>query len=47
MIYYTERNEYGAWVIHGVIGTRRYYGYCKTDAVRKYKAEAKNSKGEM
>ncbi len=45
MIYYIERNIHGAWVIHGEIGIRQYYGYCKRDAYRKYREEAKKAKG--
>ena len=34
-----EKNVYGAWVIYGLLGIKQYYGYTKTEAKRRYKAE--------
>ena len=39
-----EKNAYGAYVIHGDIGTRRYMGYTKREALARYNAEAKGRK---
>ena len=38
-IWFTERNRYGAWVIHGIIGTRQYYYYTKKEAMSRYRCE--------
>lgn len=38
---FVEKNAYGAYVIHGDIGTRRYMGYTKKEAIARYNAEAK------
>ena len=38
-IWFTERNRYGAWVVHGCIGTRQYYYYTKAEALRRYREE--------
>lgn len=39
-----EKNAYGAYVVHGDIGTRRYMGYTKREALARYNAEAKGRK---
>lgn len=38
---FVEKNASGAYVIHGDIGTRRYMGYTKREAIARYNAEAK------
>lgn len=40
---FIELNIRGAWVVHGSIGIRQYYGYSKEDAIKKYIDECKNS----
>lgn len=41
---FIEKNAYGAYVVHGDIGTRRYMGYTKREAIARYNAEAKGKK---
>lgn len=41
VVYFTERNIRGAWVIWGAIGMRQYYNYAKKDAEQMYRQEAK------
>ena len=41
MIYFTERNIHGAWVVYGIIGVKQYYGYTKQQAINSYKEEAR------
>ncbi len=38
---FIEKNDCGAYVVHGDIGTRRYMGYTKKEAIARYSAEAK------
>ena len=38
---FIEKNAYGAYVVHGDIGTRRYMGYTKKEAIARYNSEAK------
>ena len=39
IIYFTEKNIHGAWVIYGMLGVRQYYFYTKKRAMEKYKEE--------
>ena len=41
LIFFTEKNIHGAWVVCGVIGYRQYYGYTKKQAIELYKEECK------
>ena len=41
MIYFTERNIHGAWVVYGIIGVKQYYGYTKKEAEKMYKEQAR------
>ena len=41
IIYFTEKNVHGAWVIYGIIGVKQYYGYTKKQAEKSYKDEAR------
>jgi hypothetical protein len=41
VINFIEKNIHGAWVIHGSIGYRQYYGYSKKESKQKYRDEAK------
>lgn len=41
IIYFTERNIHGAWVVYGINGIKQYYGYSKKDAEKLYKTEYK------
>lgn len=43
IIFFTERNIRGAWVIYGALGVRQYYGYTKSEAQKKYKEEYKQT----
>lgn len=36
-IYFTEKNERGAWVVYGAYGVKQYYGYTKAQALRLYR----------
>lgn len=40
IIWFVEKNIYGAWVIYGINNVKQYYGYTKSEAIRKYKKEA-------
>ena len=40
VIYFSERNIRGAWVVYGVNGVKQYYGYTKKEAERRYREEA-------
>jgi hypothetical protein len=40
-IHLIERNQYGAWVIYGAIGQRRYIGYTKAQAIAIYNQTAR------
>ncbi len=39
IIFFTEKNVHGAWVIFGRLGIRQYYDYTKNEACKKYKEE--------
>lgn len=39
IIFMTEKNIHGAWVIYGMLGVRQYYGYTKKKAETKYREE--------
>lgn len=39
VIYFMERNVSGAWVVHGELGIRQYYGHTKREAREKYLEE--------
>lgn len=41
VIYFSERNYRGAWVVYGINGVKQYYGYTKKEAERRYREEAK------
>lgn len=41
IIYFTEKNIRGAWVVWGVDGIKQYYGYTKKQAEQKYKEDCK------
>ena len=45
MIYSVSQNQYGAWVISGVIGTIQYYFYTRKQAMKEYIRMCK-AKGE-
>lgn len=40
MIYFMEKNHYGAWVVYGTEGIKQYYGYTKKQAETMYRLEA-------
>ena len=40
IIYFTERNTHGAWVVYGIAGIKQYYYYTKKQAETLYKQEA-------
>lgn len=40
LIYFTEKNHAGAWVVYGVAGIKQYYYYTKKQAETLYKQEA-------
>lgn len=40
VIYFSERNIRGVWVVYGVNGVKQYYGYTKKEAERRYREEA-------
>ena len=42
IIYFTERNIHGAWVIYGINGIKHYYGYTRKEAEKRYREEARN-----
>jgi len=39
-VFFSEINVYGGVAVYGTIGVKQYYGYSKTAAEAKYKAEA-------
>jgi hypothetical protein len=39
IISFTEKNIHGAWVVFGIMGIRRYYGYTKVQAESMYREE--------
>lgn len=39
IIYFTEKNINGAWVIYGISGIKQYYGYTRSEAEKMYKHE--------
>lgn len=39
IVFMVEKNIHGAWVIYGVLGVRQYYGYTKSEAIKKYREE--------
>ena len=39
LIYFTELNLRGAWVVYGRIGIMQYYGYTREQAKKAYKAK--------
>ena len=41
IVYFAEKNIYGAWAVYGVNGVKQYYGYTKSEAIDKYKEQAK------
>ena len=43
VIYFVEKNVRGAWVIYGQIGVKKYDGYTKQEAIKKYKEECKRT----
>lgn len=42
-IYFMEKNIHGAYVVHGIIGIKHYYGYTKKEAYEMYLEEVKNT----
>lgn len=36
IIFFVEKNVYGAVVIYGAYGVKQYYGYAKAEAKKKY-----------
>ena len=43
VIYFVEKNVRGAWLIYGQIGVKKYDGYTKQEAIKKYKEECKRT----
>ena len=43
IVFFTECNVRGAWVIYGALGVRQYYGYTKKQAEKLYKDEYKKT----
>jgi hypothetical protein len=41
MIYFTERNRYGAVVVYGIDGVKQYYGYSVRKARKRYLEESR------
>lgn len=39
IIFMTEKNIHGAWVIYGMLGVRQYYDYTKKEAEAMYVSE--------
>lgn len=40
IIFFSEKNIHGAWVVYGINGVKQYYGYTKKEAEKKYREEA-------
>ena len=40
IIFFSEKNIHGAWVVYGINGVKQYYGYTKKEAERRYREEA-------
>lgn len=40
IIFFSEKNVHGAWVVYGINGVKQYYGYTKKEAERRYREEA-------
>ena len=48
VVWFSERNVRGAWVVYGIDGRKQYYGYTKGQAEKQYKQDCKtfvNEKG--
>ena len=45
-VFLVEKNIRGAWVVYGAIGVKQYYGYSKSEAVRRYEEECKKTNFE-
>ena len=43
VIYFSEKNVHGAWVVYGLAGIKQYYGYTKREAERRYRDEYKKT----
>ena len=41
-VFLVEKNIRGAWVVYGAIGVKQYYGYSKSEAVKRYEEECKS-----
>lgn len=40
IIFFSEKNVHGAWVVYGINGVKQYYGYTKKEAENRYREEA-------
>lgn len=43
VIYFSERNVHGAWVVYGLAGVKQYYGYSKREAEKRHREEYKQT----
>lgn len=43
LVWFIDKTFQGAWAIHGQIGYRQYMGYSKSEAIRKYKQECRQT----
>ncbi len=43
VVFFSELNIRGAWVVYGACGVKQYYGYTKKQAERLYKDEYKKT----
>lgn len=43
VIYFSEKNVHGAWVVYGLMGVKQYYGYSKREAEKRYREEYKQT----
>ena len=43
IIFFSEKNIHGAWVVYGINGVKQYYGYTKKEAEDRYREEARKA----
>lgn len=43
VVYFSEKNVHGAWVVYGLAGVKQYYGYSKREAEKRYREEYKHT----
>lgn len=50
VVWFSEMNIHGAWVVYGIDGIKQYYGYTKRQAEKQYKKDCKtfvNERGRV